>query len=435
MKNYKFLVPILLVLMFGGSFYMLNNTKLSEQKQYNEYLDTARFFYLEQGIRVDAEINYMKALDLNPSLDLYLEIGEFYQNTDQKRKALDWGERILSEYPKEARAYEFQMAIHYNNKDYVACFELANRYEKRKLKSAVMSDYIAAIEYEFFFNGEYMDVGIYSGGYCPVFDGEKWGYVNTTGGKSVASKFVKVGSFSGERAPVVDADGNAYFIDPDGEKRFVVMNVENVIELGFMENGIYSLYNGDTWSFYDQEYNYLFGGYQNVSAIGNGVAAVKWDGKWYLIDREGNDLTGSNYETVAMDEKLVVYRNERLFVSDGYNGYRMIDSSGNIYGDLTFQAVHIFNDTTYAAVMVDGKWGFVDASGQMVIEAQYEDARSFANGFAAVRIDGKWGFINTDGELVIEPQFENAKDFNDHGAVFVIRNGDWELLRLYKFNY
>ena len=433
MKNYKFLVPLLLVVLFAASFYMLYDAKANELKQYNTYLESARTFR-EQDIRVDAESNYKNALGMKPSLELYLEIGEFYIETEQTKKAIDWGYTIIGVYPKEVSGYEYQMELLMNRKDYVACFDISNQFTKRGLSSSAMSEMMGEIEYTFYFNCEYQDVGIYSGGRCPVFVGGKWGYVDTTGNSCVPLKFTKVGAFSNELSPVVDDEGKAYFIDPSGNKKFVILNVENVAELGLIENGIYSLYNGSTWGFYDQEYKHLFGEYQEVSAIGNGIAAVKKDGKWSLINREGKDLTGKTYESVAMDEKLVVYRNDRLFVSDG-SGYQMIDSTGKVISDTKYQAVHIFNDTTYAAVMLNGKWGFIDSTGKMVIEPQYEDARSFANGYAAVKKDGKWGFINTEGKMVIEPQFENAKDFNDHGCVFVIRNDGWELLRLYKYNY
>ncbi len=434
MKNYKFLVPLFLVILFAGSFYMLYDTKATELERYNTYLKSARHFR-KIDIQVDAEENYKNALNLKPSLDLYIEIGEYYLETKQTKAARRWGDGIINEYPKEPAAYEFQMDLLMAEEDYAACFKLTDKFIKRGLSSKKMSKMMSKIEYNFFFTCEFLDVGTYSGGRCPVLSGTKWGYVNTTGGRSVAAKYAKVGAFSGdELAPVIDGEGNAYYIDPAGNKKFVILDIENVNELGFMENGIYSLYNGKNWGFYDKEYNHLFGKYDAVSSMGNGVAAVNKNGKWSLVNKDGKDLIGKTYKYVAMDEKQIVYRNNRLFVNDG-KGYRMIDSSGKTYGDKKYQAVHIFNDDTYAAVMIDGKWGFVDSKGKMVIEPQYEDARSFANGFAAVKVDGMWGFINLDGKMVIEPQFENAKDFNDHGCVFVVRQNTWELLRLYKFNH
>ena len=433
MKNYKFLVPIVLVVIFALSFYMLYDTKATEVNQYTDCLNAARS-YREQGIYADAEAYYMSTLEMNPSVELYIEIGEFYLESSQGGKALEWGEMTVTAYPKDPKAYEFQADLLMRAKDYTAFFRLANEFDKRGLSSEIISNHISSIEYEFYFNGEFSDVGIYGGGLCPVRVGNKWGYVDLVGGLCVDAKFTKAGAFSGGLSPVVDGEGNAYFIDTAGNKKFIILNIENVTELGLIENGIYSLYNGTSWGFYDQEYNHLFGEYEDVSSIGNGIAAVQQNGKWSLVNREGKDITGKTYETVAMDEKLVVVRYDRLFVNDG-SGYQMIDSNGQTYGDTKYQAVHIFNDSTYAAVMLNGKWGFVDSTGNMVIEPQYEDARSFSSGFAAVQKDGQWGFINLDGEMVIQPQFENAKDFNGHGCVFVMKNQVWKLLRLYKNNY
>lgn len=427
------LVPLVLVVLFAASFYMLYDAKADVVREYNQYIDTARAAR-EEGVDVKAEKNYLAALEMKPSLELALEIGDFYKCIGQTKTALAWGENMLSTYPKEAAAYEFQIDLLLAEGNYMECFKLSDTLEKRGVVSDKVAEQIRTIEYEFYFSGEFLDVGSFSGGYCSVLTGQKWGYVDSTGTRRVASKFAQAGVFAGSYAPVVDMDGTAYFIDVDGNKAFVVTSLGNVAELGLMSNGIYSVFNGETWSFYDREYRLLFGGYEQVSSIGNGVAAVKQQGGWSLINEQGADLTGKTYSDVAMDEKQVVYRNDRLFVDDG-SGYQLIDMAGKVYGTYRFEAVHVFNDSTYAAVMINDKWGFVNAAGEMVIEPQYEDARSFSNGFAAVMQDGKWGFIDMSGQMVIEPQFENAKDFNDHGCVFVIRNAEWELLRLYKYNY
>ena len=58
MKSYKFLVPLLLVVVFAASLYMLIDTKATIQKQYDGFLAEARN-YRGQGVDVDAEKNYM----------------------------------------------------------------------------------------------------------------------------------------------------------------------------------------------------------------------------------------------------------------------------------------------------------------------------------------------------------------------------------------
>lgn len=433
MKNYKFLVPVVLIVLYAASIYMLNDTKTKEMNQYNASLSMARE-YREMGIQVDAETYYMQALEQNPSIDLYMEIGEFYWASQQKKEAEEWGNAIIEAYPQEVRGYEFLMGVYEQREDYVACFDLADTLTKRKMNSPVISEILSRIEYYFYFTGGYEDTGICSGGLIPVATEGKWGYVTQNGGKAVPLTYAYAGPFSEGIAPVIDREGNAYFIDAEGNKKHVVLGVDNVQQLGLMERGMFSLYDGAKWSFYNTEHEKVFGDYDEVSSIGNGIAAVKENGKWHLVDRNGTDLTGKTYHAVAMDEKLVIFRNERLFVSNG-EYYQMITSSGEVIGDGRYEDVHIFGDTTYAAVKVNGKWGFVDKDGNMVIEPQYEDARSFSNGLAAVMLNDLWGFIDSSGKVVIAPQFEKAWDFNSDGCVFVFIDSEWKLLRLFKLNH
>lgn len=433
MKNYKFLVPILLVAMFFGSIYMLSDLKATELKKYNDALTAARD-YREKDIQIDAEKCYMQALNQKPSLELYVEIGEFYWETNQVKKATNWGGTITMTYPEGVSGYEFLMGIYEQREDYVACFDLYDTFTKRGLSSEKINETIKNIEYTFYFNGEYHGAGVYSGGLCPIEIDYKWGFVNQTGDKVINALYTYVGPFTQGLAPVTDSDGNCYFIDTEGNKKHVVLNVENIQQLGLIENELFSLYDGQKWYFYNTNHEMVFGGYDDASSIGNGIAAVETNGSWQLVDRTGKDLTGKTYTAVAMDDKLVVYRNERLFVSDGTK-YQMITSLGEVIGATTYEDVRIFNDTTYAAVKIGGKWGFIDKNGEVKIEPQYDDARSFSNGMAAVMVDGLWGFINDSGEMVIEPQFEDARDFNSNGCVFVLTDGEWKLLRLYKTNH
>lgn len=433
MKNYKLLVPILLIVAFIGSIYTMYNLRVSQFNEYMETLEQARD-YRKKDIQVDAEKKYLQALEQKPSVELYVEIGEFYLETEQERKAVEWGTDIVEAYPKDAAGYEFLMGIYDEREDYAACFSLADTFTKRELHSEIVSEVLSRINYTFFFNGEYENVGVFRENLCPVQVNGKWGYANQSGGTAIGVMYSFAGSFSGGLAPIIDSEGNAYFIDTAGNKKHVILGVEDITGLGAMENGIFPLCKGEKWYFYNTEQEELFGGYDAVSAITSGVAAVQMNGTWSLIDSTGADLTGKDYNAVVMDGSQAVFRNERIFVSNG-SGYQMITSSGEVVGGDTYEDVRLFNDTTYAAVKSDGKWHFIDKEGTDVLERQYEDAHSYSNGLAAVKENGLWGFIDLNGDMVIEPQFEDAGDFNQSGCAFVCRDGKWSLLRLYRTNH
>lgn len=67
------------------------------------------------------------------------------------------------------------------------------------------------------------------------------------------------------------------------------------------------------------------------------------------------------------------------------------------------------------------KWGYIDRTGKIAIQPQFEAAQPFSEGLAAVK-SGKWGYINTKGEFVINPQFDGADRFSE-GLAFVENNG------------
>lgn len=51
------------------------------------------------------------------------------------------------------------------------------------------------------------------------------------------------------------------------------------------------------------------------------------------------------------------------------------------------------------------------------ISPQYEDAHSFSEDLAAVKKDGKWGYIDTDGKVVIPFQYDQAYAFSEGKAI------------------
>lgn len=433
MKNYKFIVPIALIAVFLCSIYMKYDTNQEKHNIYEQNLKAA-LESRELGVWVDAEKFYLEALNYGESVDLRLEIAQLYVDFNLSGKAVEWGEETSSLYPREVDVYEFLMDTYIYYGDYSEAFAIYDKVKKLRLQSAKIEENINAIRYTYYSEGQYNDVGIYSGQYCAVQTNEKWGYTDMKGRKVITPQFVYAGPFAFGVAPIIDADGQAYYIDENGNKKIVVKNVEHIEMLGLIENDLFSLFDGEDWGFYNPKGEMIFGKYKEVSSIGNGVAAVKTDDKWMLVDSKGNELATDRYDSVIEDEKGVVCRNDRIFAEKlGY--YYLIDSAGNPITDQKFENADVFNSSGYAAVELGGRWGFVDLEGNVVIEPQFEEAKSFSNGLAAVKKENQWGYIDESGSVVIPAQFENAGDFNNGGAAYVQEFGSWKLIVLYLYNH
>ena len=89
-----------------------------------------------------------------------------------------------------------------------------------------------------------------------------------------------------------------------------------------------------------------------------------------------------------------------------------IDQTGKKAFPQVFQRGGEFSEGL-APVSVDDKWGFIDASGRMVIQPQYDDpapdpfaefyldpAHGFHHGLAPVALNGKVGYIDRTGAFV-----------------------------------
>ena len=101
--------------------------------------------------------------------------------------------------------------------------------------------------------------------------------------------------------------------------------------------------------------------------------------------------------------------------------YGFIDKSGKVVIEPQFDDAEPFSEGL-AQVEKDGKYGFIDKSGKVVIEPQFDDANPFSEGFAWVEKDDKYFFIDKSGKVVIEPQFDGVSDFSE-GLALVEKDG------------
>jgi WG containing repeat len=75
----------------------------------------------------------------------------------------------------------------------------------------------------------------------------------------------------------------------------------------------------------------------------------------------------------------------------------------------------------------DGRTFFVGASGQRVGNADFDDAAQFSDALAAVKIGGKWGYVDETGKIVIEPRFDEAYRFLE-GVASAKLSGDFVVI-------
>jgi len=77
---------------------------------------------------------------------------------------------------------------------------------------------------------------------------------------------------------------------------------------------------------------------------------------------------------------------------------------------------------------VQGKWGYIDPMGQMIIHPRFSGAQNFSEGLAAVELDGKWGYIDSAGQVLIKPEYLFVRPFSEGFACVIEHPGGYSYI-------
>ena len=164
-----------------------------------------------------------------------------------------------------------------------------------------------------------------------------------------------------------------------------------------------------------------------------GIVAVSNNGKWVLSDINMQLITELQFDDIKLHSNLD-YQFEEIMIASVNGMYGIYDNEGNKRNEHSCKDADVYLGEYIAYLDSNGKWGYVDKDGNIVIDPRFEMAKSFSNDLAAIQINGKWGFIDTKGEVVIEPQFLDADYFTDSGACMVsLETGEYHFLQLKYF--
>jgi hypothetical protein len=122
---------------------------------------------------------------------------------------------------------------------------------------------------------------------------------------------------------------------------------------------------------------------------------------------------------------------EGLYIIAGAGKFGFIDKSGKVVIQPQFQFAFPFSEGLAQIRLNDGtsiKVGFIDKTGKADIQLQFSDAADFSEGLALVRTydDGKTVFVDKTGNIVLSPppEVEIAGSFSDVLALVRLKKKD-----------
>lgn len=265
----------------------------------------------------------------------------------------------------------------------------------------------------------------------------KWGLTDLSGEIMIPCEYEKVSTYSNALALVkkddliysVDAQNHRMYVLPEGSQAGGVGLRQQVTDFGNYANDRVPLYRNGIWQRATGTFELGSMSFEAFGMYTDGYAAAKTGTKWGVIDLSDTWMLPAEYDAVMMDELGRCYGQGCVFAKK--NGTVTLFADGQLLPG-KYDDAQPFQEDGYAAVQMNGKWGFVDTAGVMQIDCQFDEARSFHQGLAAVRIGERWGYIKLDGEIAIEPVFYNAKSFCDGYAPVETENG-WTIIQLYEY--
>ena len=172
--------------------------------------------------------------------------------------------------------------------------------------------------------------------------------------------------------------------------------------------------------------------YDEIIPAGTNNYIAKKDGKYGVISIEAEEKIAYNAEKISYVEVgdffIADYIENGSLVSkvidSNFNeknigtisevntskGYIRIYTNGDYkYYNFKFEEKSASNFLTANTIFLskrDGKYGFIDKSGNTVVEFIYDDAtEQNSSGYAAVKKNGLWGAVDSKGNIVIPPQY------------------------------
>lgn len=435
MKNYRNIVPIVLVVLMALGIYTLIDEAMSKQKDVEEKLTQAEKFIVQE-LYDKAEDVYSEIILIDNNPKYYISVIDMYYKVNNIGKTEEWGLLAKNEFPENVSVYDRLLRTFIKDEEYDEAYTILEECDARGLTNKNIEKYRNNIEFVYDTRRVgYLDVTAISGNYMGALIKEKWALASASGSNVVGAKFDQVGFFANDLVPV-KFEGKWFFMNSSGE---FLHNISKgikgeITEVGLYSNNMYSICVNGKYAYYDLNFKKVFGDYDYAGSFSGGLAAVKKGNTWQIITADGKALTKDKYEDIVVDERGVCCKKERVFVKKN-GSYIMLDTAGKQVGKEKFDSAKVFANDDYAAIMNDGLWGFIDTTGKIVLKPKYSDANSFSVGLAPVKHGDKWGYINIQGDFIIDNKFDFCSVFTNKGTS-VVKTGDrMDIVKLYKYNY
>lgn len=268
----------------------------------------------------------------------------------------------------------------------------------------------------------------YKNGYVVINSDNKYGLVDFTKQVILEPKYEEVKTVTSTNTYVVKEEGKLKVINKDletlVENKFDDVKQINNGNIVFVKNKKYGIMNTQGQITTKAEYD-------NIEYIFDNYYIAQKSGKYGIIDVNNQNVVPFDYEKISYRkeadfievekkdaESTEILNNKfekqlegiitevntdkeyiRVRIGDEYKYYNFKLEEKDVK--------ELLNSNTIFLSKRDGKYGYVDKDGKVIVDYIYEDAKEQNSyGYAAVKKDGKWGAIDKDARQVSECKYD-----------------------------
>lgn len=281
----------------------------------------------------------------------------------------------------------------------------------------------------------------------------KYGIVNYANEVILEAKYDEIAKVYGNDRYVVKQAGKQVLIKKDGTEVLSTGYDEIKQILKNVDNGIIYTKDGKYGVMKTTGEVIVAPDYEELKEAKSGLLIAKQNGKYGVIDLQKVSKIEPSYLSICYNEKADLYVAEKedytndiidntfavrqtgiLMDIDDEKGYFALkQGEEEKYYNFKFEErnmVEIKTSNTLYKSKKDGKYGFIDRDGKVVVDYQYDDVTEQNQyGYAGIKKDGLWGAVDNKGNIVQEPTY-NLEEYLKIDFI-----GRWHLGKDINMNY
>ncbi len=425
---YILMIVILCMLLISWKNVLGYYSSITES--YQSHIEKAEA-YMEKKIYIDAVSEYELALKVkSDDYDTAMKIVDLYDNLENENGWIKACQNAMAAEPSQSKPYLMLADYYIENSRFQDAYSILKKAEQNLEELTEINQRIISIKgkYELeslrydtitpFFYSDNLKTG-----YAVVSSEQEKGVIDTSRSITATIKYEDIG-LPGQEVTPVCREQEWYYINEDGYRKLVPDTPAEY--LGTFHNDYAPAKINGVYGYLDKKMQEIHFEYEYTGCFANGLAAVKKDGKWAVINSSFENVTGFDFDEILMDEYGFCSTYNVFFARQGDN-YYLYDKEGKCISE-AFEDAKLFASDEPAAVKRDGKWGFISQSGEVLTKFKYENADSFSLGYAPYCENGKWGCIDEKGNVLIQPTFDTLHPFSHNGYALAESDGSQQFV-------